>query len=91
LNTVLIRLVILLLPIIVFLGWRYLVHRRAVARGAPGLNLTEGPWAWLLAGGLVLVILSFFVLAFTTGEEPGGVYVPPRYEDGKIIPGHTIR
>ncbi len=90
-NTALIRLLILLLPIAVFLGWRYLAHRRAVARGAPGLDLTEGPWAWLWMGGLVLVILSFLVLAFTTGEEPGGVYVPSRYEDGKIIPGHTER
>jgi hypothetical protein len=37
------------------------------------------------------VILSFFVLAFTTGDEPGGNYVPSRYEDGQLIPGRIDR
>jgi len=91
LSTVLIRLLILILPVLLYLGWRYLAHRRAVGRGGPGLDLTEGPWMWLLTGGLVLMIMSFFVLAFTTGEEPGGVYVPSKFEDGQIVPGHIDR
>lgn len=90
-NTILIRLLILLVPILLYLGWRYLAHRRAIGRGGPGLDLTEGPWAWLLAGGLVLTFLSFFVLAFTTGDEPGGTYVPFHYEDGQLIPGRIDR
>lgn len=90
-RIILIRLLILLLPLLLYLGWRLLAHRRALARGGPGLDLTEGPWSWLLIGGLVLVILSFFVLAFTTGDEPGGNYVPSRYEDGQLIPGRIDR
>lgn len=90
-STVLLRLLLLLLPVAVYLAWRYAIHRRAVRRGAPGLDLTEGPWVWLMIGGLVLMIASFFVLALTTGEEPGGTYVPPRFEDGEIVPGHTVR
>lgn len=90
-KIILIRLLILLLPILLYLGWRMLSHRRAIARGAPGLDLTEGPWGWLLAGGFVLVVLSFFVWAFTSGDEPGGVYVPAHYEDGQLIPGHIER
>ncbi len=90
-RVIIIRILLVILPVLIFLAWRYWRHRRAVAQGLPGLDLREGPWVWLLSGGMVLAIASLGIVAFTTGEEPGGTYVPPRYEDGKIVPSHVDR
>lgn len=40
--------------------------------------------------GLVLVAASFLVLRATEGEGTESTYIPPRYEDGKIIPAQNI-
>ena len=90
-RVILLRLLLVLLPILLFLAWRFWRNRRAVAQGQPGLDLRDGPWVWLIAGGLVLAIASFGVAGLTGGEKPGGNYVPPRYEDGKVVPSHIDR
>ncbi|WP_019905238.1 DUF6111 family protein [Methylobacterium sp. 77] len=41
----------------------------------------------LTMGGLVLVILSL-VLTGLVGETHRGGYVPPRLENGQVVPGH---
>lgn len=41
----------------------------------------------LMLGSLVLLILSFFVLAQFSGAPPGSSYVPAHMERGKLIPG----
>ena len=43
----------------------------------------------LTATGLVLACASLVSLAFIGGEEPGGAYVPPHIEDGRIVPGEV--
>jgi hypothetical protein len=43
---------------------------------------------WLVAAGLVLVLINFFVLGQLTGAAPDSVYVPPSVVDGKVVPGH---
>ncbi len=43
---------------------------------------------WLLVVGLVLLIASFFAFSAFNGAGTDKHYVPARYEDGKIIPGH---
>jgi hypothetical protein len=90
-RLILLRLLLVILPVLLFIAWRFWRHRRAVAQGLPGLDLREGPWVWLVSGGLVLAIASLAFAALTGGEPPGGDYVPPRYEDGKIMPSHTDR
>lgn len=90
-RTLLTRILPLLLPILIYLGWWYLARRRALSRGHPTPQLGDAPWTWLFVAGLGLMVVVLIVMGLTWGEEPGGVYVPPRYEDGKIIPGHIDR
>ena len=71
-----------LLPFIGFFSYRLLV-----TRGRPLLENT--PWFVLSAAGLGLVIVSLVTLALTGGWDRSGDYVPPRFEDGRIVPGEV--
>ena len=42
---------------------------------------------WLTVGALVLVVLSFILLANFSGAPPGSTYVPAHIEDGKLVRG----
>jgi hypothetical protein len=94
-----------LAPFAVYFGWMWFANRRAAAgqakagaanetgagvetrMAAPG----EVPWFWLSAASLVLLTATLVAVALTTGEKPNGVYHPPVYKDGKVIPGHIER
>ncbi|MBR1120394.1 hypothetical protein JQ628_02615 [Bradyrhizobium lablabi] len=43
--------------------------------------------AKLALGSLLLVVLSFILLAHFSGAPPGSTYVPAHIEDGKLVPG----
>ena len=43
--------------------------------------------AKLVLGSLLLVILSFIMLAHFTGAPPNSTYVPAHIENGKFVPG----
>ncbi|MFN0264476.1 DUF6111 family protein [Tepidamorphus sp. 3E244] len=43
----------------------------------------------LIASGMVITIAAFVLMAAFTGAPPDGVYVPPRVEDGVVIPGEV--
>lgn len=45
----------------------------------------------LSALGLALVILTLVTLALTGGWDREGDYVPPRVQDGRIVPGEVRR
>jgi Family of unknown function (DUF6111) len=46
------------------------------------------PWVWLIGGGAVLLAIVLFVVTVHFGAPQEGVYVPPRWEGGRIVPGH---
>jgi hypothetical protein len=46
--------------------------------------------ARLALGSLVLVIVSFIMLAHFRGAEPDSTYVPAHIENGKFVPGTEI-
>ncbi len=46
------------------------------------------PWVWLAAAGAVLLALMLFVVTVHFGTSEPGTYVPPRWENGRIVPGH---
>ena len=48
----------------------------------------DTPFFWLLGCGGGLVFLGLIGLAQYDVGGPDGVYVPPRFVDGEIIPGH---
>ena len=43
--------------------------------------------AKLVLGSLLLVIVSFLLLAHFSGAPPNSTYVPAHIEDGKFVPG----
>jgi hypothetical protein len=69
-----------LAPFLVFYAYRLLV-----TRGQGFLERT--PWSVLIACGVALACLSLISLAFTGGFAPGGEYVPPHLEGGRVVPG----
>jgi hypothetical protein len=60
----------------------------------PGSQLGETvrwaalPWVWLAAAGALLLALVLFVVTVHFGTSQSGTYVPPRWENGRIVPGH---
>jgi hypothetical protein len=46
------------------------------------------PWIWLASAGVALLAIVLFVVTVDFGSPQEGVYVPPRWEDGRIVPGH---
>lgn len=82
----------LVAPFIVYFGWVWFAARRAETRGAAAPDWRQGPWYWLAAAGLVLVVVVLVATALTGGEKPGGIYYPPALgPDGKVVPGHFKR
>ena len=43
--------------------------------------------AKLVLGSLLLVVVSFILLAHFSGAPPNSTYVPAHIEDGKFVPG----
>lgn len=72
-----------LLPFVVY-GIYWLIAKRREKKG-----LSMVPWLWLTASGVALSLATMVVLAMTTGHEPGGQYIPPRVENGVIVPAET--
>lgn len=77
----------LILPTLLYLGWAWLGQRRTA--GGPVERLQEGPWFWLVLTGVALMAAVLVATALMSGVEPGTRIVPPKYEDGRIIPWHT--
>jgi hypothetical protein len=78
----------LILPTVLYLLWWWTIgRRRARAAGHPA-GLADGPWFWLIVSGCVLAGGALVYTGLTGGMEAGGDYMPPRLEDGRVVPGH---
>jgi len=83
-KIILLRVLLFLVPFVLYwLYWRLLKRRQDSGR-------PTYPLAILAICGLVLVAASFLVLRATEGEGTNSTYVPPKYEDGKIVPAQNI-
>jgi hypothetical protein len=54
--------------------------------------LAQSSWplhmiAKLVLGALVLVVISFILLAHFSGAPPNSTYIPAHIENGKFVPG----
>jgi hypothetical protein len=72
----------MLAPFVAFFAWRLLVTR---GRGL----LDNTPWFLLTIASLLMAIGGFATLALLPGAVGQGEWVPPRLEDGRIVPGHV--
>lgn len=83
LRSILMTLLPLLLPLIVYLAWRLVYGSERLPEWAQ-----QVPWVPLLSAGVVLAALTLGIWRLTTNAPAGSHYVPPRFEDGKMVPGH---
>ena len=74
----------LVLPTALYLLWIRIADRRR--RG--GAGWARLPWLWLAGGGALLLGLVLFVVTLGFGTSQRGVYVPPRWVNGRVVPGH---
>jgi hypothetical protein len=75
----------LLLPTALYLLW-VTTLRPAQQNGAT--LWTALPWLWLAGAGVALLAIVLFVVTVHFGAPQEGVYVPPRWQNGHIVPGH---
>jgi hypothetical protein len=83
----------LVLPTVLYLVWLRVAHwsQRWSPQGSQqGETLRSAvlPWVWLAAAGVLLLALVLFVVTVHYGTSQPGTYVPPRWENGRIVPGH---
>jgi uncharacterized membrane protein len=52
-------------------------RRRARQSGADAPRWEDGPWFWLIFGGLVLAVAAFIVFGLLKDGNPDVLYVPP--------------
>ena len=69
-----------LVPIVIYAIWRI-----SAAEGGPSPRL-------LIAGAAAVIVLAVTLFWFIRENrmDPGTVYVPPRLEDGRLLPGHAV-
>jgi uncharacterized protein DUF6111 len=75
----------LLLPTALYLLW---VVMFGAEHGGDAVRWAAVPWIWLAGAGAVLLAIVLFVVTVHFGAPQKGVYVPPRWEGDRIIPGH---
>lgn len=78
----------LILPIAVYLVWTWIAGKRRRTAEEPPLWY-EGPWFWLIVAGFLLMVTVLAISATIGGGSPEGTYVPPRVEDGRVVPGYV--
>ncbi|MGH6904304.1 MAG: DUF6111 family protein [Geminicoccaceae bacterium] len=76
----------LLLPFLVYAAYVALAQGRL----PDWLGLSDRQWIVLGSAGVVLLAISLATWSFMTGAPPEETYIPPRFEDGRIIPGTTV-
>lgn len=86
-----VRIVLILLPLLLYFLWlRYRRRRQsALTKGNEAeLAAAQTELAWAVGFLVILMIIGFSYLAFSTGEDPRARYIPPHMdESGRVLPG----
>mgnify|MGYP001252902525 FL=1 len=78
------------IPLISYLIWYAQARRKAELREEGELPAwRDAPWTWIVVGTAAVLSLALIGLAFDTGGEPRGTYVPAHVEDDEVIPGYV--
>jgi uncharacterized protein DUF6111 len=79
----------LVAPTALYLVWVRFTHwSRGGSQPSETMRWAALPWLWLAGSGALLLAIVLFVVTVHFGAPQSGVYVPPRWEGGRIIPGH---
>jgi hypothetical protein len=73
----------LLLPTAIYVAWIAFASRSA---NGEKLRLSTMPLVWLALAGVALLAAVLVTVTVHFGEPVSGRYVPPRYEDGRVVP-----
>jgi hypothetical protein len=73
----------LLLPTLIYFCWVGLVQPAGERAGISGMLL-----AGLIGCGVLLLAATLFVVTVHFGAPQPGAYVPPRYQNGRVVPAH---
>ena len=79
----------IVLPTAIFVAWLAFTHSRGGEDRDFLDRLRAGPWFWLTIAGLLLMIAGLVHTGLNQGPNPGGLYVAPHVEGGRIVPGHV--
>ena len=74
---------IFLIPFVVYALFLIATRSGVLAQSSWPAHLV----AKLVLGSLLLVIVSFILLAHFTGAPPDSTYIPAHIENGKFVPG----
>ncbi len=77
----------LVLPTLLYVLWLVAIRGGKVAGPAGWMAL---PWPWLLLAGLALTSVLLVFISVHMGNSERGLYVPPQYIDGRVVPGHVV-
>jgi hypothetical protein len=75
----------LLLPTAIYMAWIAFVSRSANSERP---RLGAMPVVWLVLAGALLLAAVLVTVTVHFGQPVSGRYVPPRYEDGRVVPPH---
>ncbi len=81
----------LALPILVYLTWLAYARKRARKTGTSLNQVSDAPWLLIALSGVMVLILGMLALGLLTGEEAGGIYIPPHLENGEVVKGRIER
>ena len=85
-RTALFNIALVLAPAIIFMIYLIVARKVRLSKSDTARMLRELPWLRLLAAGILMMASSLIALSLSSGEDRGGNYVPPRIENGKIVP-----
>jgi hypothetical protein len=74
---------IFLIPFVVYALFLVATRSGLLAADSWPLRLV----AWLAVAAMVLVVLSFVLLAHFSAAPPNSTYIPAHVENGKFVPG----
>jgi hypothetical protein len=84
-RIVLVNILLVFFPALLYFSYVYLRRRENPSEEI----LNNAPIFWLMAAGVALMLASMVFFGQWQGAPPGKRYVPPRFQDGVIIPGHV--
>ncbi|RIK92585.1 MAG: hypothetical protein DCC73_12480 [Proteobacteria bacterium] len=84
-----VRVILILLPFVIYFLWLRYTKKRAKAAGDSAAEVEAAQGQFVQALGLLVAFMAalFIYLALSSGEDPQKTYVPPHMENGKVVPG----